>query len=133
VSVEGACAVRVVDADTVASVRAVLPREDETTEIAAVLGLLADPTRLTLLLALLEAGEMCVCDLAAVTGTSESAVSHALRLLRAHRVVAVRRSARMAYYRLADSHVRLLLDVARAHADHTRPIPSPEVAPAVGA
>jgi len=54
-----------------------------------------------------------VCDLAAAVGQSESGVSHALRLLRAHRVVQVRRSGRMAYYRLADGHVRLLLDTER--------------------
>ena len=65
-----------------------------------------------LLVALLEAGELCVCDLAAVTGMSESAVSHALRLLRAHRVVSVNRRGRMAFYRLDDGHVRMLLDDA---------------------
>ncbi len=121
-SVAGTASLRVVDHEAVAAVRAALPSEEETSGIAAVLGLLSDPTRLTLLLALLKADEMCVGDLAAVTGTSESAVSHALRLLRAHRVVAVRRSARLAYYRLADSHVRLLLDVAREHADHATPV-----------
>ena len=41
--------------------------------------------------------------------------SHALRLLRAHRVVTVRRAGRMAYYSLTDGHVRLLLDVALEH------------------
>ena len=81
-------------------------------------GLLSDPGRLRLLVALLE-GEMCVCDLAASCGQSESSVSHALRLLRAHRVVEVRRAGRMAFYKLADAHVRLLLDVALTHVGHT--------------
>ncbi len=71
--------------------------------------------------ALLE-GEMCVCDLAAAAGQSESSVSHALRLLRAHRVVQVRRAGRMAFYKLADSHVRMLLDVALTHVGHTTAI-----------
>lgn len=108
------CAVRVVDADKVAAVQAALP---EVADLADMFGLLADPGRLRLLAALLEVGELCVCDLAAATGMSESAVSHALRLLRAHRVVQVRRAGRRSYYRLADSHVRLLLDVSLAHAD----------------
>lgn len=60
-----------------------------------------------------------MCDLAAAVGQSESGVSHALRLLRAHRVVQVRRSGCMAYYRLADGHVRLLLDMALTHQGHT--------------
>ncbi len=82
-------------------------------------GLLSDPGRLRLLITLLEGGEVCVHDLAAVTGQSESGVSHALRLLRAHRVVVVRRSGRLAFYRLADGHVRMLLDLAFTHTQHT--------------
>jgi len=70
---------------------------------------------------------MCVCDLAAVARASESAVSHHLRLLRAHRVVQVRRTGRMAYYRLADAHVRLLLDVALTHIGHAPAASHPEL------
>lgn len=119
------CAVRVVDRDRVASVRASMPGDGQVTELADVFGLLADPGRLRVLAALLE-GEMCVCDLAAVAGASESATSHHLRLLRAHRVVQVRRSGRMAYYRLADGHVRMLLDVALEHIGHAPAAAHPE-------
>lgn len=112
------CAVRVVDADRVATVRERMPAERDLADTAEVFGLLSDPGRLRLLLGLLD-GELCVCDLAAVSGMSESAVSHALRLLRAHRVVAARRSGRMAYYRLDDAHVRMLLDLAVAHIEHS--------------
>jgi DNA-binding transcriptional ArsR family regulator len=111
------CRARVVDHDRVAVVAALMPARDDVAEAAGVFGLLADPGRLRVLVALLE-GEMCVCDLAAVAQSSESAVSHHLRLLRAHRVVHVRRAGRMAYYRLADAHVRMLLDVALAHIGH---------------
>jgi DNA-binding transcriptional ArsR family regulator len=114
-----ACGVRVVDGEKVAAVRASMPAEADVLELADVLSLLGNPTRLQLLVALLEGGEVCVCDLAAMTGQSESAVSHALRLLRAHRVVSVRRDHRMAYYRLEDNHVRMLLDVGLSHTGHT--------------
>lgn len=116
-----ACGVRVVDAGRVDAVRRRMPGEAEVTDTAEIFGLLADPGRLRLLVALLD-GELCVCDLAAVTGLTESATSHALRLLRAHRVVTVRRSGRMAYYRLADEHVRMLLDLALTHTRHTEAI-----------
>ncbi|WP_067828651.1 ArsR/SmtB family transcription factor [Actinomadura kijaniata] len=112
------CVTRVVDPEKVAVVTAAMPGADTVGELAQVFGLLADPGRLRVLTALLEGGEMCVCDIAAVCGNSESAVSHALRLLRASRVVQARRSGRMAYYRLADSHVRMLLDLALAHVGH---------------
>jgi DNA-binding transcriptional ArsR family regulator len=91
---------------------------DATTRAAEVFALLGDPGRLRLLLTLLD-GERCVGDLAAANKQSESAVSHQLRLLRAHRVVTVRRSGRHAYYQLADAHVRMLLDIALAHSAET--------------
>src|SRR5487761_974383 len=119
------CAVRIVDRDRVANVRASMPADGQVAELADVFGLLADPGRLRVLVALLE-GEMCVCDLAAAAGASESAASHHLRLLRAHRVVQVRRSGRMSYYRLADAHVRMLLDIALTHIGHAPAAAHPE-------
>ena len=52
----------------------------------------------------------------------ESAVSHAPRLLRAHRVVSVSRRGRMAFCRLDDGHVRMLVDLGLAHTGHTAAI-----------
>lgn len=112
------CAVRLVDADRVTAVRSRMPRESDVVDLAVIFGLLSDPGRVRILIALLE-GEMCVCDLAATTGLSESGVSHALRLLRGPRVVEVRRAGRMAYYSLADAHVRMLLDLGLTHVGHT--------------
>ena len=123
-----ACGVRLVDADRVAAVQGGMPPESAVTDLADVFSLLADPGRLRLLVALLGA-ELCVCDLAAAAGMGESATSHALRILRAHRVVSVRRSGRMAYYSLADAHVRMLLDLALAHLAHSELV---HVHPGVG-
>lgn len=119
------CAVRVVDRERVATVAEAMPADGDIEGLADVFGLLADAGRLRVLVALLE-GEMCVCDLAAVARASESATSHHLRLLRAHRVVQVRRSGRMAYYRLADGHVRMLVDVALTHIGHAPAAAHPE-------
>ena len=91
---------------------------DQLHQLAEIFALLGDPSRLRLLTALLEAGELRVGELAGVAGMGESAVSHALRLLRAHRVVAVRREGRMAHYSLRDGHVRTLLTAALEHLDH---------------
>lgn len=87
-------------------------------EAAELFRLLGDPTRLTILHALLEAGELCVCDLALVAGVAENVVSQALRLLRAADVVRTRRDGRRIHYRLADAHVRLLLDLSTDHVRH---------------
>lgn len=114
----GGRGVRVVDAGRIGAVRAAMPAEGDVVDLADVFGLLADPGRLRLLVALL-GGELCVCDLAAAAGLSESATSHALRILRAHRVVAMRRSGRMAFYSLANAHVRMLLDLTLTHIAHS--------------
>lgn len=106
------------DEDRIAALTRALPPEPTVEELASVFGLLGDPGRVRLLITLLEGGEVCVHDLAAVTGQSESGVSHALRLLRAHRVVVVRRSGRSAFYRLADGHIRIVLAVALTHLGH---------------
>ena len=113
-----ACSERLVNPERVDAVRTAFPAPEVIDELADVFGLLADPGRVRLLIALLEGGELCVCDLAASTGMGESATSHALRLLRAHRVVKVRRAGRMAFYALCDGHVRMLLDLALEHVGH---------------
>ena len=93
---------------------------DEAAALAEMFRLLGDPTRVRILYALLEAGEMCVCDIAAVADTSETKVSQAMRLLRAAGAVRNRRDGRNVFYRLDDAHVRLVLDLSREHVAHGR-------------
>ncbi len=106
------------DAGKLASVAGELVGVDEAAGLAEMFRLLGDPTRVRILYALLEAGELCVCDIAAVVETSESKVSQGMRLLRAAGVVRNRRAGRNIYYRLDDAHVRLLLDISREHVAH---------------
>ena len=111
--------VKVVDADRVAAAREKLPTAAETDRLADWFRVLGDPTRTRLLYAVLEAGELCVCDLAATVGAAETTVSHALRWLRTAGIVRARRAGRMVFYSLDDAHVRMLLDLGREHLRHT--------------
>jgi DNA-binding transcriptional ArsR family regulator len=122
------CELKVTDSGRVRAVQASLPADDVVDELAEVFGVLSDPNRLRLLASLLEGGELCVCDLAAVAGMAESTTSHALRLLRAHHVVKARRAGRMMHYSLRDGHVRMLLDVALEHVHHGE-APGPTASP----
>lgn len=88
--------------------------------VVATFDLLADPTRARMLHALKLSDELCVCDLAWLLGMSQSGISHQLRLLRQRGIIERRRSGRVVYYRLADDHVRHLLDDALAHAVEDR-------------
>lgn len=116
-----ACPDTEVDGARVAATVARVGTVEETTQVAELFRMLGDPTRTRMLYALLEAGELCVCDLADAVEVSETATSHALRLLRTAGIVANRRVGRKVYYRLADAHVRLLLDVSREHLRHEEP------------
>lgn len=78
--------------------------------------LLADPTRLTLLLCIHHAGEICVSDLALAAGLKDTTTSQALRLLRAQGLVTSRREGRVVRYRLDDETVHALLHEVVAHA-----------------
>jgi ArsR family transcriptional regulator, lead/cadmium/zinc/bismuth-responsive transcriptional repressor len=69
---------------------------------------LADPTRLTLVAALAEGGELCVCDLAWILERAENLVSHHLRLLRSEGLASSRRDGKMVMYSLTDRGRELL-------------------------
>jgi ArsR family transcriptional regulator, lead/cadmium/zinc/bismuth-responsive transcriptional repressor len=87
---------------------------DKAQQMAEFFAVLADPNRLRLLSALAKQ-ELCVCDLAAATKKTESAVSHQLRVLRAARLVKYRREGRNIYYSLADAHLVNLYHEVAAH------------------
>jgi DNA-binding transcriptional ArsR family regulator len=76
---------------------------------------LGDPTRLTIAVALREGGELCVCDLAWVTGRAENLVGHHLRTLRAAGLATSRREHKIVFYALTDAGrglVRVHLELA---------------------
>ena len=111
------CEVKEVDAGKVAAVRGVIDAADAA-RLAELFKLLGDPTRARILYALLEAGEMCVCDISETVEIPESTASHALRLLRTAGIVRNRRDGRMVHYSLDDAHVRMLLDLSLQHLRH---------------
>ncbi len=91
---------------------------DEQVEVASeAFRMLADPTRIKLLWALLQ-GESSVSCLADLVGASPTAVSQHLSKLRLARLVQARREGTFAYYSAADDHVARLLAEALFPADH---------------
>lgn len=75
---------------------------------------LGDVTRVRIL-DVLSRRELCVGDLAAILGLTESAVSHQLRLLRNARLVRSRRAGQMIFYALDDHHVVRLFAQGSEH------------------
>ena len=112
-----ACDVEAIDPERVALVMASMIDEATTLGLAEIFRALGDPTRVRILHSL-AASELCVCDLAAILGMSQSAVSHQLRLLRSLRLVRNRREGRMVYYALDDDHIEKLLAQGLDHVAH---------------
>jgi DNA-binding transcriptional ArsR family regulator len=81
---------------------------------------LGDPTRLNVALALRDAPELCVCDLAWIVERAQNLVSHHLRALRAAGLVDYRRDGKMALYSLTDQGRAFLELVDVVPAEHVR-------------
>lgn len=113
------CIAHAIDGERVAEAKARLISRAEAGRLGELFRLLGDTTRTRILYALLEVGELCVCDIAATVEVPETSVSQALRLLRTAGVVKNRRSGRVVYYSIDDAHVRMLLDLLREHIRHT--------------
>lgn len=111
---EEVCGVRIVHTERVRRAHKELIGNSELTRLASTYKVLGDPTRLKIVMALGK-GEMCVCDLAAFLGVSESAVSHQLRHLKDLSLVKNRRAGQVLYYTLDDEHVAGLIDIGLEH------------------
>ncbi|MBR3641209.1 MAG: helix-turn-helix transcriptional regulator [Oscillibacter sp.] len=100
--------------DVVARVRQTLPSEDVLYDLTELFRIFADSTRVRILYVLLDS-EMCVCDIAALLGLTQSAVSHQLRALKSARLVKARRDGKTVFYSLADDHVKTIIDQGLEH------------------
>ncbi|MFC4410505.1 ArsR/SmtB family transcription factor [Chungangia koreensis] len=107
------CEVTIVHEETVDFVKKAMP--DLTTTVL-LFKALADETRLKIAYALTLEKELCVCDVAAVIGSSNATASHHLRYLREQHLAKSERKGKMVYYSLADEHILHLIQVAYEHA-----------------
>ena len=94
-----------------------MPTEEQVDLASDGFRMLADPTRIKILWALLQ-GESSVSCLADLVSASPTAVSQHLSKLRLAKLVQVRREGTFAIYSAADDHVARLLAEALYHADH---------------
>ena len=99
-----------VDAPSVDAARAALIDAEDAGRLAGLLGLIQDPVRLRVLFALSASEELCVGDLALALGSTDDAVSYALKLLRTAGLVSFRKDGRVVFYRLSDGFPHQLLE-----------------------
>ena len=100
--------------EIVEKVRREMPGEDTLYDLCELFRIFGDSTRIRILYVLFEA-EMCVCDIAALLGMTQSAISHQLRALKQSKLVKYRREGKVVFYALADDHVRSIIEMGMDH------------------
>ncbi len=103
------CIRRNVDVDKLRALRSQLLQNEELDQLADLLAMAGNATRLKMLFLLARGEELCVCDMADIMGMTVSAISHQLRKLRDRRVIQQRREGPTIYYQLTPGPFRDVL------------------------
>ena len=80
------CEINIIHEDIVKSVKKIMPNDNIIYDLADFFKMFSDSTRMKIIYALME-NELCVCDIAAIVGTTQSAISHQLRVLKQSKLV----------------------------------------------
>lgn len=108
------CSCSIIHEDVVNKVKECIPQEELLYDLADLFKIFGDTTRIKILCALFKA-EMCVCDIAALLGMTQSSISHQLRVLKQARLVKYRKEGKVVYYSLDDEHVKSIFDQGLIH------------------
>ena len=91
-----------------------MPNDELIYDLAEFFKVFADSTRMKIICALLEK-ELCVGDIAEIASTTQSAISHQLRLLKNSKLVKYRKKGKTVYYSLNDDHIKQIVMKGREH------------------
>jgi ArsR family transcriptional regulator len=108
------CSCSIIHEEVVIKARESMPQEETLYDLAELFKVFGDTTRIKILCALF-VSEMCVCDIAALLGMNQSAISHQLRVLKQARLVKYRKDGKVVYYSLDDEHVKQIFDYGLVH------------------
>ncbi|RKD21398.1 transcriptional regulator, ArsR family [Caminicella sporogenes DSM 14501] len=111
------CNCIVIHEDIVTKVKEKMPKDELLYDLAELFKVFGDSTRIKILYALFEE-EMCVCDIAALLGMTQSAISHQLRILKTSGLVKYRKEGKVVYYSLDDDHVKNIFAQGLIHINH---------------
>ena len=88
--------------------------ENELSDLADLFKVFGDSTRLRIMYSLFR-GEKNVTEICEALGMEQSAVSHQLRVLRANKLVSLRKEGKSSVYFLADDHVKTIIAMGKEH------------------
>ncbi|MBC8387803.1 MAG: winged helix-turn-helix transcriptional regulator [Actinobacteria bacterium] len=113
---ETICEITFIDKQKISDVKKKMKSEIIMYRLSEIFKVLGDTTRVKIISALL-AQEFCVCEISELLGTTKSAVSHQLRILRNMRLVKYRKDGKMAFYSLDDNHITNLFAEGLRHVE----------------
>ena len=102
--------------DVVKKVLEQQPDDEILYDLAELIKVFGDSTRIKILYALFET-ELCVYDIARLLNLSQSSVSHQLRILKTSKLVKFRREGKSIFYSLDDDHVREIISMGMEHVE----------------
>ncbi len=108
------CSCTVIHEDVVTRVRETLINENHALSLADFFKVFGDSTRIKIINALFSS-EMCVCDIAALLGMTQSAISHQLRTLKQARLINSKKDGKVVYYSLDDEHIKEIFNKGLTH------------------
>ncbi len=108
------CDVYSYDEVKVNQIQSELEKED-IRSVARMFKAVAEENRAKITFALLNADELCVCDIANIIGVTVANASHHLRTLHKAGIVKFRKEGKLAFYSLDDGHVKTLFMNALEH------------------
>jgi len=106
-----------VEKDKVRSVKSRMKTERFFQYLAETFKAMSDPTRAKIIYALCQENELCVRDIAAIIGTTNSAISHQLRTLRNMKLVKYNKVGKVSFYSLDDLHINHLFAEGIRHVE----------------
>lgn len=108
------CECTIIHKDKIEEVKKKMLDENKLIDLAELFKVFGDSTRMKIICALLQE-ELCVCDIANITNTTVSAISHQLRILKQAKLVKYRKVGKVVYYSLDDKHVEEIFEKGREH------------------
>lgn len=88
--------------------------EEDLNIVCSIFKVISEPSRMKIILALLE-GELCVYHIVEAVGGTQSAVSHQLRILKDNRIIRARRDGKNIVYSIADDHILNIIRMSQMH------------------
>lgn len=103
-----------INIEKVNKIKGKIPDDELLFDVAENFKVFGDSTRMKIIAALLE-DELNVSEIAAITSSTPSAISHQLRVLKQAKLVKFRKDGKTVYYSLSDEHVEMIFNMALEH------------------